>query len=292
MNTAVKRLVTLLVLAVMMVCLVPFAFGEKTYAAVKLSKKNLIIGVGQKAKLKVKGTKKKVKWSSTDKSIATVTKKGVVKAKKIGYCRIKAKVGGKTLKCAVKVKTVAEANARNLRNYIIKNGKKAKDGGYYVRKKWSQQGDAEESRWYYNAVVKAYKNKGDMYFEVIEDGSVDGVYSKCTMKINLIAHKPGELYTKYMDPDNGEYTENYGEIGYDFEYNFGNDPRTKGITLSKEVVRDSEGKISVYTGPSALAEATENAGAITDDAFVYFNKYFKKCGLKSRMQKLGFEKYV
>ena len=291
MNTIIKRSVSIILAALVLAVLAAAVMSENTYATIKM-KKNLIIGVGQTAKLKVTGTKRKVKWSSTDKSIATVTSKGVVKAKNIGYCRIKAKVAGKTLKCAVKVKTVAEANARNLRNYIIKNGKKAKDGGRYIRKKWSEQGDAEEARWYYNAVVKAYSNKNDMYFEIVEDGSVDGCYMKCTMNIDLIAHKPGEIYTKTMDTDDGSYGEIFGEIGYDFEYDFGNEPRTKGLTVTKAVDCDEDGKITVHTDPSSLAGAVEVGGGHIDDAFSYFNKYFKKCGLKSRMQKLGFENYV
>ena len=51
-------------------------------AAPKLNKKNVTITVGKTVKLKVKGTKKKVKWSSSKKSVCTVSKSGVVKAKK------------------------------------------------------------------------------------------------------------------------------------------------------------------------------------------------------------------
>ena len=61
--------------------------------------------IGQKRALKVKNTKKKVKWSSTKKSVATVNKKGVVTAKKKGTAYIKAKVGKKTYKCKVTVKS-------------------------------------------------------------------------------------------------------------------------------------------------------------------------------------------
>ena len=55
-------------------------------------------------KLKVKGTKKKIKWSSKKKSIATVTKKGVVKGRKAGKTTIVAKVGKKKYSCKVIVK--------------------------------------------------------------------------------------------------------------------------------------------------------------------------------------------
>lgn len=58
------------------------------YAAKKLSlsAKTMTLQVGQKKTLKVKnaGKKAKLKWSSNKKSIATVSKKGVVKAVKAG----------------------------------------------------------------------------------------------------------------------------------------------------------------------------------------------------------------
>ena len=41
--------------------------------------------------MKIKGTNAKVKWSSTKKSVATVSSKGVVKAKAPGKAKIKAK---------------------------------------------------------------------------------------------------------------------------------------------------------------------------------------------------------
>lgn len=289
MSTTMRKAVSLLMLAAMIVTLVPFAFGEEVYAAkIKLSKTNLIIGVGQTAKLTVKGTKKKVKWSSTDKSIATVTKKGVVKAKQIGYCRIKAKVGKKTLKCAVKVKTVEEANARNLRNYIIKNGKKAKDGGFYLRKKWSGMGDTDESYAFYTATVKAYSNKEDMYFEYLDDHDQDGYRVKCTMTINLICQKPGEIYTTYTEPESG-YENAYGEIGYDFSYDSGKDPSTTGITLSKYESYDQyEDVTKTVTDPAELGKIAGNSGARMSYAFSDFDRLFKAYKLKSRMKNLGF----
>lgn len=71
----------------------------------KLSKKKVTLTVGKKVKLKVKNAgKKKVKWKTSNKKVAKVNKKGVVKAKKAGKATITAKVGKKTLKCKVTVK--------------------------------------------------------------------------------------------------------------------------------------------------------------------------------------------
>ena len=73
-------------------------------ATVKLNATKKTIEVGKTTTLKVKGTKKKVTWSSSNKKIATVSKNGKVKGIKVGNCTIKAKVGGKTYKCKVTVK--------------------------------------------------------------------------------------------------------------------------------------------------------------------------------------------
>lgn len=62
------------------------------------------ITAGGSFNIKVIGTSKKVKWSSSNKKIATVNKKGKVKARKAGKVTITAKVSGKKYKCKVTVK--------------------------------------------------------------------------------------------------------------------------------------------------------------------------------------------
>ena len=65
---------------------------------VKISNSKITLIVGQSKTLKVKGTKKKPKWSSSKKSVATVSKKGKVVAKKAGNATIIAKIGKKKYK--------------------------------------------------------------------------------------------------------------------------------------------------------------------------------------------------
>lgn len=76
-------------------------------AAVKLNKKSVTLDIGKTVQLKIKGTKAKAKWSSTNKNVAAVSKKGKVSAKSAGNATIKAKVGTKTLKCKVTVNVPA-----------------------------------------------------------------------------------------------------------------------------------------------------------------------------------------
>ena len=81
-------------------------------SAIKLNKKTAKIAVGKSVTLKVRGTKKKVKWKSSKKSVATVNAKGKVTGKKAGKAVVTAKVKGKTLKCKVTV-TKKQATKKN-----------------------------------------------------------------------------------------------------------------------------------------------------------------------------------
>ena len=79
--------------------------AARVYAAsaVKLNRNKMTVSVDDKQTLKVTGTSKKITWSSSNKKIASVSSKGVVKALKAGKATITAKVGGKQLKCKVTV---------------------------------------------------------------------------------------------------------------------------------------------------------------------------------------------
>ena len=72
------------VLSLTLACtlLIAPAEGQSAKKKMKLNKTKATLYVGKKLTLKVKNTKKKVKWSSSKKAVASVTKKGVVKAKK------------------------------------------------------------------------------------------------------------------------------------------------------------------------------------------------------------------
>lgn len=72
-----KKLLAVFTIMLLIVCMaVPVS------AAGKINKKKATLKVGQTLQLKVTGTKRKVKWTSSKKSVATVSSKGRVKAKK------------------------------------------------------------------------------------------------------------------------------------------------------------------------------------------------------------------
>lgn len=82
-------------------------------ASAKLNRKSATIWVGDTLKLKIKNTKKKVKWTSSKKSVATVSAKGTVKAKKAGNVVITAKISSKKYKCKITVRKTA-ISAKNI----------------------------------------------------------------------------------------------------------------------------------------------------------------------------------
>ena len=85
-------------------------------AAVKLNKKKASIYVRQTLQLNVTGTKKKVKWSTSNKKIATVNQKGKVTGRKVGKAIITATVSKKTLRCEVSVSKAGETFPSGVKN--------------------------------------------------------------------------------------------------------------------------------------------------------------------------------
>lgn len=101
MKQATKKSLLMFLLLTVFAMAIPSANAE---AAISLNVKSKEMYVGESFTLKVNGANKKVKFSSTKKSVASVNKNGKVIAKKSGKATIKAKVAKKTLKCSVTVK--------------------------------------------------------------------------------------------------------------------------------------------------------------------------------------------
>ena len=112
-----------------------------------MSKSSITVNAGKSYQLKIQNTSQKYKWSSKNKSIATVTSSGKVTGKKAGTTYIYAKsASGKTFKCKVTVNSpsVAKDTLKMLlpnqaecgtANFYIESNSKRSTGGRIVELK-------------------------------------------------------------------------------------------------------------------------------------------------------------
>lgn len=86
---------------------------------VKLNITKATLSIGGSINLKLLNNKKKVTWKSSNKKVASVTKKGKVKAKKKGKASIVARVGKKKYTCKVTVGKVSKKSTKNVKKTAV-----------------------------------------------------------------------------------------------------------------------------------------------------------------------------
>lgn len=118
MNIWKKLLAALCFLLIVGLCvqiIVPESIYSVTTAQastkVKLNKKKATLTVGDTLQLKISGTKSKVSWSSSNKTVAKVSKKGKITALKAGKATIIAKVNREKYKCKINVVNLNKTKA-------------------------------------------------------------------------------------------------------------------------------------------------------------------------------------
>lgn len=108
LNNKKVRKITGIILALLLVAGQFLAGSKGTQAAgtkISLNITKITLSVGQSRKLNViNANGRNIKWASSKKSVASVNKNGLVKAKKAGKAVITARVSGKKLKCNVVVR--------------------------------------------------------------------------------------------------------------------------------------------------------------------------------------------
>lgn len=89
----------------------------------------LILAIGQSKKIRIDSISKKAKWSSLNTNIASVTKKGVVKAKGLGNTTVTVQDGTKEYECRVSVKTMLIGH-RGFSSEYPENTKESVEGAF------------------------------------------------------------------------------------------------------------------------------------------------------------------
>lgn len=122
-----KRLLTMISLCLSVMLVVPIIAPKipssvtvEAATKVKLNKSKATLFTGKTLQLKLNGAKGKVTWSSSKKSVATVSKSGKVKAKKNGTATITAKYQGKKYKCIITVKKAVPLKSIKLNKSSVK----------------------------------------------------------------------------------------------------------------------------------------------------------------------------
>lgn len=142
--TRTRKMVTMMmvVFAAMLLMVAPVQAASKT----KTTK--VTLKAGQSKTLRVK-TANKVKWSSSNKAIVTVNKKGKIIARRAGKTKITAKYGKKKAVFIVTVKKAPRCAASSIR--------KETETMYRVdRTEWGADGSSSTSSYYYYSWSKVW----------------------------------------------------------------------------------------------------------------------------------------
>ena len=267
----------------------------KVYGAskIKLNKTSAFVVKGKSIQLRVKGTKAKVKWFSKSKKIAVVNRYGKVKGKSVGTVYIIAKVKGKKLKCFVRVGDKRMANARKLRSYILKKGKKS-EGGWKSIRLWYGSDDGDDEYWFSKeSIISAKKgtNTIKFFYENFYEDDAMKVTTTVTYKFNYTRYK-NPVKVLYVDDDYG-----YDDEGFDAQgtINKGYDVDGSGVGLNKLIIRkkDDHNSIVVQELDSNSPDAALYKNYYLEDiqlSFSKWNHHLKKKGYS--MRSIGFYRYL
>lgn len=220
------------------------------------TKRELYVGTGKT--LKVNGTNKSVKWSTSDSSVVTVTQKGKITAKKVGKAVVTATVGTKKLKCNVTVKnritvqskdvTVEEGKTVNLKVKFVGDGNIYwKCGNTSVAQpQWTKKWNGD----YTTLKIKGLKS-GKTYVTLTNSLNDETVKIKVTVKSHdemmadkvkiTLKNKLPQTFSDYYY--SGRISSSYTLTGFSYEtkyYEFSDD-YTVYLYFSGEKIYDSDG---------------------------------------------------
>ena len=156
-----------------------------------LSKSKLAVYNTDKYKLKVLGGKGKITWKSSNKTVATVTSKGVVRGKKGGACTITAKRGQYTMKCKIKVPKHYKGYSK-IPDFGALYGKTAAKRDYSESNAIAYKADKS----YLNKYINVLKKKGFKYYQSSEGVKI---YVNSAYDVVGVIHKKGLMVVVYQN---------------------------------------------------------------------------------------------
>lgn len=210
-----KKLISSILALFLLISVIPvFSISANAASSVKLSNTSITLIVGKSKTLKLKNTNKRVIWSSSKKSIATVNSKGKVIAKKPGKATIIAKVSGKKYTCKVNVVKTFKLNKSSVKIIAHKNKSLSYSGGY-GKIKWNSSNKKIAT------VSSSGKVNGLKPGTCTISATRNGVTKKCkvTVQPNFT-----ELYYDYCDYEIAEVASDNSYLELDSDpYDIGSD---------------------------------------------------------------------
>ncbi len=266
-------------LAVSVMAAVAAVSPKNVDAAVKMEKTKVTCTAKERFSLKVKGTSRKATWTSSNKRIATVTKKGGnVVTKRAGRVTITAKVGSKKVKCRVTVKKAAP------KPYLTATSKTLRVGESFLL--IQGQYTDYESTFSYNDHIATIDHTGRVVATGIGQTKVlvnrgkdaQGRYRDYVCTINVVAGPAPACKHQWMDTSKYNSKGVMGDTAYRIK-NYRSEAYTECNTCHQKFLTGAE-----YDehGAKTLHSGTMTAGGGTDTnmtKFDDFNYYCSKCGV-------------
>ena len=233
MKNLKKILSIFLAIALLVSSTAVFNVESVNAASPKLNKTKITLVAGKSTNLKVSGTNHKVKWSTSDRTVVTVSNKGKVTGKNIGTAIITAKVGKQKLQCKVTVKA-----ALNRKKAVI-----AKND--YI--KLSLQG----------AVAKSFKSSNKKIATVSKNGKVVGK-RKGRVTITVMDNN-GKKYNCKITVEDPTLNKKSLTLQVKQSYGLklkGNTQKISWSSSDKSVVRvNSKGRVTAYSEGNVVITA-------------------------------------
>lgn len=233
MKNLKKVLSIFLAIALLVSSTAVFNVESVNAASPKFNKTKITLVAGKSTNLKVSGTNHKVKWSTSDRTVVTVSNKGKVTGKNIGTAIITAKVGKQKLQCKVTVK----AALNRKKAVITKND--------YI--KLSLQG----------AVAKSFKSSNKKIATVSKNGKVVGK-RKGRVTITVMDNN-GKKYNCKITVEDPTLNKKSLTLQVKQSYGLklkGNTQKISWSSSDKSVVRvNSKGRVTAYSEGNVVITA-------------------------------------